>query len=149
MKALGIGVLVLCCMFLLGAIGTAMNIITIPWLKLNSQVQMTRDIVTKTYNADNALYNYHWFKERAAAITALKTTIEQADAAVTSHESAAGPRKEWTFEDKTEAARLRSVAQGQRAQYNSLVGEYNARMKEADRSIFEEDLPIFFNLLPF
>lgn len=149
MKVFGITLLVLVGFFGLAVVGSAMNLITIPWLKFNSQVQMNRDIVTKTYNADNALYNYHWFKERAAAITALKTTIEQSDAAVTSFETSAGVRKDWTFEDKNEDARLRAVAQGQKAQYNSLVGEYNAHMKEADRSVFADELPLFFNLMPF
>lgn len=149
MKAFGIGLLVLVGFVGLGVAGTALNIITIPWLKLNSQVQMNRDIVQKTYNADNALYNYHWFKEREQALLALKETIAQSDAAVVSFEQSAGSRKDWTFEDKTEDARLRSVSQGQKAQYNSLAGEYNAHMKEADRSLFAEELPLFFNLLPF
>lgn len=149
MKAVGIFALVLVGIFVLGALGTALNLFTIPWLKLDAQIQTNRDIVTKTYNADNALYNYHWFKEREQAILALQTTITQSDAAVKSYEIDAGPRKDWTFEDKNEAARLRAVSQGQKAQYNSLVGEYNARMKEADRSIFSENLPLFFSLMPY
>lgn len=130
-------------------IGAAMGYITIPWLKLTSQIQTNRDIVTKTYNADNAIYNYHWFQERAAAIDALDKTIVQADAAVASFEVSAGARSTWAFEDKTEDSRLRSVAQGQRAQYNSLVGEYNARAKEVDRNIFQDNLPLFFSLKPY
>jgi|SRR5882724_8591968 len=149
MRTFGIICLVIGGFIGLGALGTALNLITIPWLKLNSQIQTNRDIVTKIFNADNALYNYHWFKERAAAITALETTIGQADAAVKDFEISAGLRTTWTFDDKNEDSRLRSVAQGQKAQYNSLVGEYNARMKEADRSIFEERLPLFFGLMPF
>lgn len=37
---------------LLGIVGTALNLITIPWLKFNRQVQMNRDIVAKTYTAE-------------------------------------------------------------------------------------------------
>jgi hypothetical protein len=54
------------------------TLITIPWLKFDRQVQMNRDIVTKTYNADNALYNYRWFKDRAEAIKATEKKIENA-----------------------------------------------------------------------
>lgn len=133
----------------LATVGMALNIITIPWLKLGSQVQMTRDIVQKTYNADNALYNYHWFKERFEAIKATENKIKVAKEAATSFETSAGKRTDWTFEDKTEHARLASVTQGLKSHYEDIVAEYNARAKEADRAIFKDDLPLFFNLQPF
>jgi len=133
---------------ILSGIGVALNLITIPWLKFTSQVQMNRDIVEKTYTAENAIYNYHWFQERSGSIKALSTTIDQSVVALSSFETLAGERKNWTFEDKTEDARLRVMLQGQKAQYNSLVEEYNARAKEVDRNIFQ-DLPLFFNLQPY
>ncbi len=149
MKYIGIAALVLAALFVLSVIGSALNLVTIPWLKFDSQVQMNRDIVSKTYNADNALYNYHWFQERAASIKALDQTISQSQAAQVSFETSAGPRSSWTFEDKTEDNRLRQVVLGQEAQYNSLVNEYNARAGEVDRNIFQDGLPTFFNLKPF
>lgn len=130
----------------LGLLGSALNLITIPWLKFDAQVQTNRDIVTKTYNADNALYNYHWFQERAAAITALDKTISQSQASLDSFETSAGVRSSWTFEDKTEDSRLRTVVLGQEAQYNSLTNEYNAHANEVDRAIFINGLPLFFSL---
>lgn len=146
MKYVGITALVLVGLFGLSILGSALNLITIPWLKFDAQVQTNRDVVTKTYNADNALYNYHWFQERAAAITALDTTIGQSQAALTSFEASAGARSTWTFEDKTEDNRLRQVVLGQEAQYNSLTNEYNARAGEVDRNIFQNGLPLFFSL---
>lgn len=133
----------------LGIVGTALNIITIPWLKLNRQVQTNRDIVEKTYTAENALYNYRWFSERAGEIRATAKQSKIADEAVTEFEASAGPRSDWTFEDKTEAARLRAVAQGLRSHYESIVEEYNARATQADRAIFNGDLPLFFSLNPY
>lgn len=133
---------------LLGVLGTALNLITIPWLKFNRQVQMERDIVTKTYQANNAIYNYHWFKERAEAIKATENKIKVAKDSAIFFETSAGSRKDWTFEDKTEHARLSSVVQGLKSHYEDIVAEYNARAKEVDRNIFQE-LPLFFNLQPF
>lgn len=133
---------------LLGALGTAFNLITIPWLKFGRQIQTERGIIEKTYNADNALYNYHWFKERAEAIEATKTKIKHAEAAVEIFEQA-GPRTAWTFEDKTEHARLSSVSFGLKNHYQDIVAEYNARAKEVDRAIFKDELPLFFSLEPF
>lgn len=149
MKYLGIATLVIGGLFVLSVIGSMLNLITIPWLKFNSQVQMNRDVVTKTYNADNAIYNYHWFQERAAAIKALDQTIQQSIASQANFEATAGARSTWTFEDKTEDNRLRQVVLGQQAQYNSLVNEYNARSAEVDRNIFKDGLPTFFNLKPY
>lgn len=142
----GIIVLVIVGFMALSVLATAFNLITIPWLTFSSKVQTNRDIVTKTFNADNALYNYHWFKERSEAIKALDTTIGQSVGASASFEASAGPRSSWTFEDKSEFNRLNAVTLGQKAQYNSLVGEYNARAKEVDRAVFQDELPLFFNL---
>lgn len=146
MKIIGYAALSFVGLLMLGALGTAFNLFTIPWLKFDRQVQTNRDIINKTYNADNALYNYHWFQERSQSIIALEGKIKASDAAVASFEASAGPRKDWTFEDKTEHARLGSVALGLRSQYEDLVHEYNARASEADRAIFKNELPLFFNL---
>lgn len=145
----GVVLLVLAGFFALAVVGSAMNLITIPWLKFDSQVQTNRDIIKKTYNADNALYNYHWFQERSGSIKALGETIAQSSTALESFEVSAGARKDWTFEDKTEDSRLRQVVLGQKAQYNSLVNEYNARAGEVDRAIFQDGLPLFFSIKPF
>lgn len=136
-------------MFMLAVVGSAMNLITIPWLKFNRQVQMNRDIVAKTYNADNALYNYHWFKERAESIKATESKIKIAKGAVLGFEASAGARKDWSFEDKTEHARLSAVFNGIKAHYEDIVAEYNAKANEADRSIFQDELPLFFSLSAF
>lgn len=127
-------------------VGMGMNIITIPWLRLGNRVQMERDIVKKTYNADNALYNYRWFKDRAEAIDATKTKITIAQKAVISFEKGAGARSIWTFEDKNEHARLSAVAQGLESALQEMIGEYNSRAQQADRNIFSDELPLFFSL---
>lgn len=145
-KVLGIASLFVGGMVVLAGIGTGLGLITIPWLQFNAQIQTNRDIVTKTYNADNALYNYHWFQERQAALTALDQTMAQTQAQLTQFEADAGARSTWSFDDKTEDNRLRTTLLGQQAQYNSLAGEYNAHAKEVDRSIFQNGLPLFFNL---
>lgn len=149
MKITTIAILTVIGVIGLGVLGSALNLITIPWLKFDAQVQTNRDIVTKTYNADNALYNYHWFQERAGTITATASKAKLADAALTSFESSAGVRSSWSFEDKTEDARLRTVSLGLHSQYEDLVTEYNAKAGEVDRAMFVDGLPLFFNLQPY
>lgn len=126
--------------------GSALHIFTLPFVKLGSKVQTNEDIIKKTYNADNALAQYHYFKETYEAIQADQNKIAQAKAAVTSFEASAGPRSTWTFEDKTEDGRLNAVVQGLQSHYEDLVAEYNAKAKEADRSVFKDNLPLFIDL---
>lgn len=138
--------LVIVGLVVLSAIGSALNLITIPWLKFDSQVQMSRDIVTKAYSADNAIYNYHWFQQQAQDIKTASENMAVASSSLASFEASAGPRSGWSYEDKTEDSNLRSVLQGQSQYYNGLVNDYNARAGEADRSIFQNGLPTFFSL---
>lgn len=130
----------------LTVLGTAFNLITIPWLKFDSKVNLNRDLVTETYNVENALYNYRWFKDQYEAIQTAKKKITIAEQAQTDFEQSAGPRDKWTFEDKTEDARLRAVVQGNKSHYEDLVAEYNSRSKQVDRAIFKDGLPIFISL---
>lgn len=131
---------------LVGVLGTAFKLFTLPWVKFDAKVQTNQDIIKKTYNADNALYNYHWFQEHYEAIGAADKKVVIAKVALEDFEASAGPRDKWTFEDKTEDARLRAVLQGNRSHYEELVAEYNARAKEVDRNIFKDGLPLFVDL---
>jgi hypothetical protein len=130
----------------LTVLGTAFNLITIPWLKFERKVELNRDIVNKTYETENALYNYRWFKDREEAIKAQKKKIEIAKQAHAEFQTSAGPRDKWTFEDKTEDARLRAIVQGNQSAYEEMVGEYNSRAKQVDRAIFKDDLPLFISI---
>lgn len=126
--------------------GSAFHIFTLPFIKFESKVQTNEDIIKKTYNADNALEQYHWFKDQYEAIQATQNKIAIAQKAATDFDTSAGPRTSWTFEDKTESARLHSVQQGLQSQYENQVAEYNARAKSVDRAVFKDNLPLYINL---
>lgn len=127
-------------------IGSLLNLWTIPFLKFNKQVQMERGIVTKTYNAENALYNYRWFKDMSETIKATEINIENAKQAQLEFRTFAGARSEWTFEDKQQDNYLSSLVNGQKNYYQQIVAEYNSRASQVDRVIFKDELPLFFNL---
>lgn len=133
----------------ISALATVLGLITIPWLKLNRQIETNRGIVEQTYNADNALYNYHWFKERYEEIKATENKIENTQDQIDTFKEDAGDRSTWTFEDKQEYSRLNSILGGQQSYYETIVGEYNARAKEVDRAVFRDELPLFFNIKPY
>lgn len=135
--------------FIFGAIsvaGTFFKLFTLPWLQFSTKVDQNQRIIQKTYNAENQIYNYHWFQETAGAIDALTNQITNAQLSLEDFEKSAGDRSTWTFEDKTEDSRLRSVVLGLKNQKESLTKEYNARANEADRSIFQNGLKTFIPL---
>lgn len=116
------------------------GVISLPFHAFNAGVSTAHGVLDETLNADNAIYNYEWFKQQSQDIKANQEKIYVAEQAVISFEAVAGDRSTWTFEDKTEDSRLRSIAQGLHSQDANLVGDYNARSSMANRSIFEDGL---------
>lgn len=96
------------------------------------------EIIDKTLDADNVLYNYEWFKQQNQDFNALVIKIKVAEDAVKIFKEDAGKRKDWTFEDKTESSRLQSISSGLKYQIEDLVAKYNARSEMANRNIFKD-----------
>lgn len=120
------------------ALGTALRIALLPARVVDRSFSTVEGVIDKTLTADNAIYNYEWFKRQIEAIKATKNKATLAQQNVANFEASAGTRKDWTFEDKTEYARLSSVAAGLNNQVEDMVAEYNARAKMATRNIFED-----------
>jgi hypothetical protein len=93
-------------------------------------------IVEKTMDADNVLYNYEWFKQQWRSIQAIDRKIVVQREAAGRFTEVAGPRSDWTREDKIEHARLDSIVVGLKQQRADMVATYNARASMANRSIF-------------
>lgn len=126
-------------LFLLGVVGVvgrAVRVAFLPVRVVDRSIQTTEGIIDKTLTADNAIYNYEWFKQQREDISSMEVKIIQAQRAVENFDTLAGPRKDWTFEDKNESARLNAVKQGLQSQYQDMVATYNARAKMANRNIF-------------
>lgn len=122
------------------------RVMLLPLFKFETKVNTNEQIIQKTYDSDNVIYNYEWFKNQFEAINAIKGKINNADADITSFELSAGARSTWTFEDKTEDARLHTIATGLKNQYEDMVAQYNARAKMVNRNIFQNNLPLFIGL---
>ncbi len=146
-KIIGIVLLSVAGYFILGYTLAALRIVALPLFKLNTQIDMNQQIIQRTYNANNAIYNYHWFQETKGSIDALANQITNAQQSLDDYESnLPKDRTQWTFEEQTEDSRLRSVVLGLKNQRESVVNEYNARAGEVDRSIFQNGLPMFIPL---
>ena len=147
MKIFGIIIAFILGMVLLGAVGRAVRVAMLPVRVADRTIQTGEGIIDKTLTAENALYNYEWFKQQAEDIKANQAKINIANQSVISFEESAGERKDWTFEDKTEASRLRSIVQGLQSQQENLIANYNARAKMANRNIFlDGKIPDFIQI---
>lgn len=140
MKALGYIFLTLVVFFLCWLLGLAFGVFSLPFHAASNVVDTSHGIIDRTLNAENAIYNYEWFKARHEAIIAIDNKVKIAKGAVISFEASAGDRSSWTFEDKNEHARLTSIVQGLQSQQEDLIAEYNAKSKMANRAIFKDGL---------
>jgi len=121
-------------------LGLGIKTVFFPVNTAQKMVNLAYDAQDKVLNADNAIYNYRWFKQQKQDIDAVGKKLEIARAAVVDFELSAGARKDWTFEDKNEAARLRSISQGIESQLKDMIADYNARSSQADRAIFKDGI---------
>ncbi len=140
MKTFGFVCLAVVGFFVLWGLGILFGIFSLPFHTASNIVNTEHGVIDKTINADNAIYNYEWFKEKAEKIKAYEIQIKQAHTAVVDFEASAGDRKNWDFQDKQEDSRLRSIELGLRQQLENSIAEYNARSKEANRNIFKNGL---------
>ena len=130
--------------------GLVMGVVMYPIRTVNKLVETAYDAQDQVLNADNAIYNYEWFKQKHQDIEASKKQLDNARRAQESFELSAGARASWTFEDKSEDARLRSVVLGLENNLQTQIADYNARATMATRNIFQDSvLPSYIDALLF
>lgn len=137
MKIFGIIVASLLGLVVITFIGWGVRALMLAPRTINKSFETVEGVIDKTLTANNAIYNYEWFKQQVEDIKAIEQKIEIAILARESFKVEAGDRKDWTFEDKTESARLGAISQGLQSQYKDMVATYNARSKMANRNIFQ------------
>ena len=132
------------------ALGFVVRVVFFPVNTATKLIDTAYQAQDKVLNAENAIYNYEWFKRQYQEIEASKRQLTNARETHASFSASAGARSEWTFEDKTEDARLRAVVLGIENNLEAQIGEYNARASMATRNIFEGSvLPSYIDALTF
>lgn len=96
-------------------------------------------IADRTFDGDNVIFQYEWFKQQAQDYKAIEVKKDRAQASVDQFKEEAGPRKEWTWEDKQECSRLQSIADGLGYQCEDIKSKYNARSTMINRNIFKDN----------
>lgn len=98
-------------------------------------------VVQKTFDADNMIYNYEWFRQQYADIQAMDQKIAASASSLASFERSAGPRTGWASSDRNRWDFLNSQVLGLTNQRTTMVATYNGRASQANRSIFMAGLP--------
>lgn len=104
---------------------------------IEKAIETSYGVLEKTMDADNAIYNYEWFKQTAEDIQALYNKEVNAGEAIAEHMETMDDSRE----DKTELARLRAIKLGLSNMLEDVMAKYNARSKMVNRAIFKDNLP--------
>jgi hypothetical protein len=135
---------------IIGLVGLslAIKVVFFPINTATKLIDTAYDAQDKVLDADNAIYNYEWFKQQKEDIDATGRKYKNAEDAYNSYiESITGEK---TFEDKNEIARLNTIKLGIKNQLEQMIANYNARTKMATRNIFQDGvLPTYIDALTF
>lgn len=131
----------------LGLLALILKIFLLPIFLADTVIDSGKGVVQKTLNPDNVIANYEWFKQQYNDYLALKEKISAAEISYNSFkDELPKDRKEWTFEDKNELSRLKSISDGLKYQIKDIVSQYNAKSAMQNRSLFKtKDLPEILN----
>lgn len=130
--------------------GIGIKLLFFPVNTANKLIGTAYQAQDKTSNADNAIYNYEYFKQQKESIDALNQKLGNASDSIASFKEEAGDRSKWSFEDKTEYARLNSVKDGLYNQLKDAIADYNAKSNMANRAIFKDSIvPSYIDALTF
>lgn len=114
----------------------------LPFWAAHTAMNTATGVVERVADPDNVLQNYEWFKQTYRDVLAADTKILTAERERSGFVEFAGNRDKWSFEDKTEYARLGSIATGLKNHREDLKAQYNARSKMLNRNIFKgKDVP--------
>jgi len=142
MKKSQVGLVIFILVFAV-VLGYGLRYLLMPVKTITSQIDSAGNIIDKTYNADNAIYNYEWFKTQYEKILANRNKIEAHKASLAEYKNLYGNNtKEWDYVTKEEYNRLNTILIGLKQQDENLVADYNARTKMANRVIFDDKLPL-------
>lgn len=131
---------------MLGIIWVWLKVLMFP-VNVASQIGNTANgVIHKTINADNAIYNYEWFKKRVQEIDVARKNVENT---AEQFKELKADFEKW-IATREEIAVMRIALLGQKNYVNDLIGEYNAKSSMANRAIFADwILPNFIEALTF
>ena len=138
-------------LFSITLVGFGLKILLFPVHTAQNLINTAYDASDKTLNADNAIYNYEWFKQQYEDINVAKAKYSNSVQALDDFKSQLSEdRAKWDYLDREEYNRLNSIVLGTKQYVEELIGNYNARTKMANRNIFQNSIiPNFIDAITF
>jgi hypothetical protein len=144
LEVIGVCLLVMVIMGFFGVVGIALGIISLPVKTVTKQIDSAGKIIDKTYDADNAIYNYEWFKSQYQRIVAVRQQINQTVKSIDEYKQTYGNNtKTWDYSVKQGYNTLSQTKTGLMYQEDNLVADYNAKSEMVNRAIFKDKLPFY------
>ena len=141
-KTIGVISLIVVVFVIIGVAGWGLKAALLPAKTVTTQIDSAEQIIEKTYDADNAIYNYEWFKQQEADIRATEQQIRNMKSALDEYKDMYGDPKDWDYQTKQDYNSQSTKYTGQKNYYNELVEDYNARSSMANRNVFQDKLPL-------
>ena len=127
---------------MLSAIGIAARIVLFPAAVVENSINMAYDVMSDTLTAENAIYNYEWFKQQEADIRRCIGNEAMAQEEYDTYLAALpGNAADWSRFQQQEEASLRNSLSALKRITNKAIEDYNARASMANRNIFNDNLP--------
>ncbi len=124
------------------AAGIGLKILLFPVNTLDKSLDTAYGVVDETMTAENAIYNYEWFKTQEAYIRECMTNEDIAKEEYDYYLSMLPEdREKWTRDDKREEGSLRNSYYALQKLTNEAMEDYNAKASMVNRSVFKDNLP--------
>jgi acyl-CoA synthetase (AMP-forming)/AMP-acid ligase II len=122
--------------------GIAVKVLLFPVHVADKSVDLAYATTDKTMTAENAIYNYEWFKEQEAYIRQCLKNEEIAKEEYDMYiKTLPENREKWDSRDKDEEASLRNSYYALQKLTNKAMEDYNAKSSMVNRVIFKDNLP--------
>lgn len=142
MKTITVAIIAFMLLIALIGGGWVLKAVLLPAKTVTTQIDSAGNIIDKTYDADNAIYNYEWFKTQYEDIQATARIIRNTKTEMDAYKELYGNVSWWDWQTKQDYNSLQKKYLGQQNYYEDLVAEYNARSNMANREIFKDKLPL-------
>lgn len=115
------------------------------WCQTAEKVaELPNELIEKTFESDNVIYNYEWFKKQNEEVKAQREKIAISAESVrrfAQDDMQGVPRAKWATNDKVEYDTRTAILDGLKKTCLSAAADYNAKAKMANRNIFMQGVP--------
>jgi hypothetical protein len=135
--------------FALFVVINLVSYIWMPFLPWFEQRDAAEETIEQTYDAENAIDEYEWFRGQYNDIEAKRNQIDNNydelerfyDTYGDPRNESVNPNEDWSRQTQERHSRIQQRITGNQQQLEQMVAEYNARSESANRAVFKCSLP--------